>query len=283
MIEAERRPSPFHAAPIRTGIVHGRTASGAATCRGDGVFAIPAVVLGRGPVGPHREWEVAMRSRIRLISFLVVSLAIIGCEWADTPSPAVAPSEAVLEPRLIGIWRNLRNDELEEEDETYSEFEEGVLFRLSAFDDRQMLLEIRGPRSECGLDCSMEPCREVTECEDPIREMFLEDLARVLVTEVDGAQWVSICQTWISQHIEPTEAGPIPEEYRSWVHGRLSFLPGDTLLVEMLDDDIDGAEEATAPEAVRALLTEENLSGSERYLFVPVPLAGDTASPVADP
>jgi len=208
-----------------------------------------------------------MKLRPFLVSFLAVSLAGTGCT-SNTPGAAVAPSDAVLDPRLIGTWRLV-----DAEDESHA--------RVAAFDDHQLLVEWVTPVG-CGYDCTVEPCQ--MHCpEDPVFGTVSISLARLLVAEVAGVQWVSIGPIWIGG--QEDLSGPVPEEDRWWMHGRLSFLPGDTLLLELLADNAEGAEEATSPEAVQALLTEENLSSgeSERYRFVPVPPGSESVSPPADP
>jgi hypothetical protein len=205
-----------------------------------------------------------MNVRTFLVSILGVSLVGAACT-SETPSPAVDPAEAAVDLRLIGIWKLI-----DEEDDAH--------LRVAAFDEHQLLVEWVTPTG-CGYDCTVEPC-QMTCPEDPVFGSVSIQLVRVLVSEFDGARWVSICPIWIAGFVEPTQEGPVSEEDRVWLHGRLSFLPGDTLLLELLADHIEGAEGATTPEAVRALLTQENLSGDEceRYRIVLVPRVGETST-----
>ena len=208
-----------------------------------------------------------MKLRICLVSLLAVGLTGTAC-GPETPSPAVVPAEAVLDSRLVGIWRLIDPGD------------DSVHVRVAAFDEHQLLVEWVTPAG-CGSDCFFESCQEPIQCsEDPVFGTVDIFLFRVLVTEVGGSRWVSICPIWIWEHIELAQEGTVPEEYRPWTHGRLSFLPGDTVLVEMLADGIEGTEGATTPEAVRALLTEENLSigKGERFVFVRMPADAETAS-----
>lgn len=191
-------------------------------------------------------WGRPLPSPVRravLIPIALSTLAASACDSAESSVPAVDPSRATLDDRLVGTWILAAGRAGEPGTLTRDSYR----VRVSVFDPHQMLAEVVEMRSE-GSECGTEVGVAASPF-DPCLFRF-----RLVTTSSDGATWFSA--QGMDDELELSA--------RPWAIGRIEANDDGTVLLRMLRGSVDLSDVAT-PAGLRPFMTESELSEEEWF------------------